>query len=169
MNNPTAPPATTGARVVIDGVTYNSSALDQISLKDLLIFDQQVADALGSNEGRRWSDVERVTRAIDEIMRDKSLTKQQKNDTVNDIEGAYLFTAAMLWVTLRNNGQPVTFDEAISRPISSFTFLPPTEDKKTPGPTKRAAAKKAPAKKTASGNPARRRASAAAGESASPE
>ena len=121
------------ARFKLHGKIYTTAALDEVSLKDLVLFNSQ-AEEIGM--ARKWSDVERVTAEM------SGLTTAEADQHPEKL----LLIAVTVWATRRIAGDAVTFGEAIDFPMNAIEFLPEPEDRK-PGKRK-GAAKKAPAKKS---------------------
>lgn len=110
------------ARFKIGDKTYTTSAIDEISLRDLLLFESQAAD-IGLTV--KWADVERKAMEMGEL--DPKAAEQHPD--------ALLVTAVTIWASRRIAGDQVTFGEAIDIKIKDLVFLPPTEDHR-PNPTK---------------------------------
>jgi hypothetical protein len=136
---------TTGAvEFKIDGKTYTTAGLDEITLKDVLRFDTQAA-ALGL--GITWKDVERINQEFAELTAEEADNHPQ----------AVLMVALTIWASRRVAGDDVSLDEAIDIPLSSIDFGTPPEEPARPTQPRKAGAKKGAQK---SGNPAKRAASA---------
>lgn len=116
------PESTTAAvaRFQIDGKTYSTATLDEITLKDLLLFEVQARD-LGLDV--TWAQLQERAAALDTA-----------DEAAADRDGL-LMMAATIWASRRMAGEDVTFGDAIDVPLASIVFLPPTEDHK-PGPPK---------------------------------
>ena len=121
----------TDARFRLHGKLYSTAALDEISLKDLVLFNSQ-AEEIGM--ARKWSDVERAAFEV------ASMTPAEADLHPDKL----LVIAVTIWASRRMAGDLVTFGEAIDFPVKDIEFLPATEDRK---PGKRNGARKAPAKK----------------------
>lgn len=127
---------TTGVTFKVQGRVYTVESLDQISLKDMLLFERQT-DEVGLS--LTWADIQRIQSEVTAYQKRKETHPQ-----------ALLMIAAAVWLARRAAGENVTFGEAIDIPITQFEILPGTEDRKPANPTK--GAKKRPASKsTASG------------------
>jgi len=124
----------TAARFKIGSKVYSTAALDEVTLRDLMLFNTQAED-MGLSE--RWSDVERIgceMAALDE-------------DAAEAHPGKMLMIGVTVWASRRLAGEQVSLEEAVDIPVKSISFLPATEDRK-PGPTKaRKGPPKSPAKK----------------------
>lgn len=120
----------TAARFKIGTKVYTTAALDEISLRDLILFNTQAAD-LGLEE--RWADVERIATEMSNL--DEAGAEAHP--------GKMLMIGVTIWASRRLAGEQVTLEQAVDIPLNSIAFLPATEDRK-PGPTK---ARKGPAKK----------------------
>jgi hypothetical protein len=118
------------ARFKLQGRTYNTAALDEISLKDLLVFNSQAED-MGLR--RNWADVERVSEELAQLDPVKADQHPER----------FLVISTTIWAARRIAGDVVTLDEAVSFPLREIEFLPEPGDRK---PGKPKGAKKAPAK-----------------------
>jgi hypothetical protein len=119
------------ARFKIGSKVYNTALLEEITLRDLMLFNTQAED-MGLSE--RWSDVERTAMEMSEL----------DEDAAEKHPGKMLMIGVTIWASRRLSGEAVTFEEAVDVPMASIVFLPATGDRK-PGPTK---ARKGAAKKT---------------------
>ena len=117
------------ARFSIDGRMYNTASVDQISLKDLVLFKSQCADI---GLPITWPEVER---AVDEI------SVMSTKDAGNHPEFLTVI-AVTIWISRRTAGDDLPFGDAIDVKMSSLTFLPEPEVRK-PNPTKRKPSTKA--------------------------
>ena len=112
----------TAARFKIGTVTYSTAALEEISLKDLVLFNSESTE-LGLN--RTWADVERIATEIANL----------------DENGAHahpdllLLLGVTIWASRRKAGENISFADAIDVPMTQILFLKSVEDRK-PGPTK---------------------------------
>jgi hypothetical protein len=135
------------ARFKLHGRTYNTAALDEISLKDLLMFNSQAED-LGLR--RNWADVERVLEELATMSRDDAERHPER----------FLVISTTIWAARRIAGEDVTLEQAVDFEIKAIEFLPEPQDHQ-PGKRK-GVAKKAPAKKSTRKGSARAASSAAA-------
>lgn len=110
------------ARFKIGDRIYTTAALDEISLKDLMLFNSQAAD-MGLD--KTWADVERLGQALAEMTADEA---GQHPD-------ALFLTGVTIWASRRAAGDEVTFGEAIDIKLKDLEFLPSTKDHR-PNPTK---------------------------------
>lgn len=110
------------ARFKIGSKVYTSAALDEVSLRDLVLFDNQSADMGWS---KRWSDIERIATEWDALSVEEAETYPEKMTMI----------AVTIWVSRRVAGEDVTLDQALDIPLNSLDFLPEPEDKK-PGKPK---------------------------------
>lgn len=115
------------ARFSIDGRIYNTASVDEISLKDLVLFKTQAAD-IGLNVS--WPDIEQ---AVDQI-------SAMKTDEAGNHPEFLTVIAVTIWVSRRLAGEDLAFGDAIDVPMGKLKFLPEPEDRK-PNPTKGAAKK----------------------------
>lgn len=127
------------ARFKLYDRVYTTAALDELTLKDLVLFNSQ-AEEIGM--ARKWSDVERISAELSELSTEEADQHPER----------LLIIAVTVWATRRTAGDQVTFGEAIDFPLSAIEFLPEPQDRK-PGKRK-GAAKKAPAKSTPTSAPA---------------
>lgn len=109
-------------RFKIGSRVYTSSALDQVTLRDLTLFDDQARDMGWS---KKWSDVERIATEIDEMSEDEAEKHPDR----------FVMIAVTIWVSRRVAGEQVTLDQALDFPLSKLDFLPDSEDRK-PGKAK---------------------------------
>lgn len=119
-------------RFKLDGKVYSTASLDEISLRDLVLFNTQ-AEEIGLT--RKWSDVERVAHELETLPAKEADLHPEK----------LLVIAVTIWASRRLAGDQLTFGEAIDFPTSHLEWLPEPEDRK---PGKGKGAKKAPAKKS---------------------
>lgn len=122
-------PETADARFKIGDKVYSTAALDEISIRDLVVFNTEVAD-LGLHY--TWADVERIGNEMAEMPDQEALHHPD----------AMFITGVTIWASRRAAGDSVTFLEAIDIKIKDLEFLPSTQDHV--GPTK--AAKKSGSK-----------------------
>lgn len=112
------------ARFSIDGKVYSMSAIDAVSLKDLILFNTQAAD-MGLAE--RWNDIERISTEINAMSTDEAEAHPSK----------LLMFAVTVWVSRRLAGEDLSFGEAIDIPLSSVTVLADPSDRQAKAnPTK---------------------------------
>lgn len=141
-------------RFRLNGKTYEMSAINEISLKDLVLFNTQAEDMGLRNF--RWDDVERTYQEISKLKSPQEAAKHPNR---------HLMIAVTVWISRQKAGDNVTLEEAISFGMDEIEFLPDPEDRK-PGPTRGASKRKAPAKKATKKAAASRTASARATGSA---
>lgn len=121
------------ARFKLGEKVYSPAGLDEVSLKDLVLFNTQAAD-MGLAE--RWSDVEAASEEI-AAMSERDAERHP---------GKFLVIAVTIWIARRAAGEDLSFGDAIDFPMSSISFIADPEDRK---PGKRNGAKKAaPARQT---------------------
>jgi hypothetical protein len=109
-------------RFKIGEKTYETTSTDQVSLRDLVLFNTQAAE-LGIPE--RWGDVEAAMREMDD------LDKVQANRH----PAKFLVMAVTVWAARRAVGEDLTFSEAIDVPVSQINIVPDPQDHK-PGKAK---------------------------------
>jgi hypothetical protein len=110
-------------RFTIDGELYTTTSLDSISLKDLMVFNTQMAD-LGLPY--TWGDIESAS----EEMVGLSDGEASRHPM------APLLTGLTIWASRRAKGEQLTIAEAVDVRLSSLVFLPATQDRATANPTK---------------------------------
>lgn len=97
--------------------TYETAGLDEVSLRDLVLFNTQAAEiGLAS----RWSDVEAAAEEFD------SLTEEEVRRHPDNM----LVMAVTIWITRRAAGEDLSFGDAIDIPISKIEILPDPGDHK---------------------------------------
>lgn len=119
---------------------YHSTTLEDLSLKDIVLFNQQ-ADEIGLQA--RWADLEQASEEIAEMTVAEADRHPHK----------FLVIAATVWASRRLAGEDLAFGEAIDFPASDFVLLPEPEDKKPGKPKGASKPRKAP-KKTVASSPA---------------
>lgn len=123
-------------RFQIGETIYNTASLDELSLKDIVLFDSQAAE-IGLDA--RWSDLEQAATDMAAMTGDEADRHPRK----------ILVIAVTIWAARRMAGEQIKFGDAIDFPANSMRLLPEAGDKK---PGKPKAAKKA-AKKTPASSP----------------
>lgn len=124
-------------RFRLDGKVYSVGALEDVSLRDVMLFNTQAADM---GLAATWADVERVAEEMSEADKDEA----EKHPD------ALLMLGVTIWATRRIAGDEVTFGDAVDFPLSSLVWLPDTEDRK-PGKGKARKGSKSKPKQKASG------------------
>lgn len=124
-------------RFRLDGKVYSVGALEDVSLRDVMLFNTQAAD-MGLTA--TWADVERVAEEMSEA--DKDAAEKHPD--------ALLMLGVTIWATRRIAGDEVTFGDAVDFPLSALVWLPDTEDRK-PGKGKARKGGKSKPKQKASG------------------
>lgn len=122
-------------RFRLDGKVYSVGALEDVSLRDVMLFNTQAADM---GLAATWADVERVSEEMSAADKDEA----EKHPD------ALLMLGVTIWATRRIAGDEVTFGDAVDFPLSALTWLPDTEDRK---PGKGKARKGSKSKPKASG------------------
>lgn len=114
------------ARFELNGKVYTTGSLDEVNLRDVMLFNTQAADM-----GLRatWSDVEAAARDI------AALNAAGDDDGAAAHPDIMLLTGVTIWAARRIAGDDVTFEQSVDFPLSSLTWLPPTGDRK-PGKAK---------------------------------
>lgn len=110
------------ARFMIDDRVYTSAALDEVSLRDMLLFEGQAKD-IGLS--LTWGEIEDLAQRV---------AGETDANNVSTQDGLTL-TAATVWASRRAAGDDVTFGEAIDVPVNRIRFLRATEDHR-PDPSK---------------------------------
>lgn len=110
------------ARFKIGKKVYTTAALDEVSLRDLVLFNTQAAD-MGLDA--KWSDIERIAGEFD------AMTEAEAEKHPD----ALLMIAVTVWVSRRVAGEDLTFGDALDFPLSQLDFLPEPKDRQ-PGKAK---------------------------------
>lgn len=116
------------ARFKIGDRIYSTAALDEISLRDLVVFNTEVAE-LGLPY--TWADVERIGNEMADL--EEEAAKQHPD--------AMFITGVTIWASRRAAGDQVSFLEAIDVKLKDLQFVPPKEEAPRTGPTKTRKAK----------------------------
>jgi hypothetical protein len=116
-------------RFRVDGKTYRVDALDEISLKEMLLFDDQAED-MGLRA--RWADVEQATIELQGATA-KDFASHPRNK---------LIISAAIWVARRLSGEEISLDAAVGVPFKNFEWIESPKDhapsaKKTAKPRSR--------------------------------
>ena len=134
-------------RFRLDGKVYSVGALEDVSLRDVMLFNTQAADM---GLAATWADVERVSGG--DVRADKDEAEKHPD--------ALLMLGVTIWATRRIAGDEVTFGDAVDFPLSALVWLPDTEDRK-PGKGKARKGQQVEAQRLPGGrrppSPARRR------------
>lgn len=104
-------------RFQLGGQLYSPASIDEVSLRDVLLFDEQCED-LGLTA--RWSDVERAAIEISLL----SLSDAEKHPRRN------LVIAAMVWSGRRKAGENLAFGDAVDFPQGELRWIPDPKDRK---------------------------------------
>lgn len=104
-------------RFRLDGKVYSVGALEDVSLRDVMLFNTQAADM---GLAATWADVERVSEEMSAADKDEA----EKHPD------ALLMLGVTIWATRRIAGDEVTFGDAVDFPLSALVWLPDTEDRK---------------------------------------
>lgn len=123
-------------RFRLDGKVYSVGALEDVSLRDVMLFNTQAADM---GLAATWADVERVSEEMSAADKDEA----EKHPD------ALLMLGVTIWATRRIAGDEVTFGDAVDFPLSALVWLPDTEDRK-PGKGKARKGSKSKPKQKAS-------------------
>ncbi|MGX7679074.1 hypothetical protein ACSMXN_09250 [Jatrophihabitans sp. DSM 45814] len=120
---------------------YNDAALDQLSLKDILILEmetEKLGRPLKFAQVQGWA--EEFNRLADR-MADKRATaavRAEAEKSLTEHEGALWVTAITIWASRKIAGEEITFGAAIDFPMGSLRILPEPEDRKAPADPTRA-------------------------------
>lgn len=136
----------TVARFQLGKKIYTTAAIDEISLRDLMLFNAQ-AEAMGLNTSFAEIEVSLV-----EI---SGLVEAGKTQEIAGRRDLLVVIGATVWAARRTAGEDVTLDEATNFPMKQLVFLDNPEDHQRVNPTRR------PAKKAAAGRGAAASADAA--------
>ncbi|MCC7268778.1 MAG: hypothetical protein IT546_15770 [Caulobacteraceae bacterium] len=104
-------------RFRLDGKVYSVGALEDVSLRDVMLFNTQAADM---GLAATWADVERIAEEMSAADKDEA----EKHPD------ALLMLGVTIWATRRIAGDEVTFGDAVDFPLSALVWLPDTEDRK---------------------------------------
>jgi len=102
----------------IGTATYNAAALDLISLKDVLVLEQESAD-LG--RALRFNDIKEMAEDISELKTDKERHAHPAMPWV---------LAVTIWASRRIAGERMSFGDAIDFPLRDLTWLKEPQDHK---------------------------------------
>jgi len=109
----------------IENRVYNAASIDELSLKDILQLESETT-ALG--RPLRMNDFKVMSEEIDALKTDAE--KQAHPD-------APWVLAVTIWASRREQGETMTFGDAIDFPLKQLTFLPEPQDHKVKAnPTK---------------------------------
>lgn len=114
------------ARIVLNGKTYRSANLDDISLRDSMHFKTESVKL-----GFTMSEIEQAAEELAEL----------SDAEAADHPMAEVVTAVMVWISVRATGEAFSLTEAFDLKVSEFQILPDLEDRK---PGKAKGAKKRP-------------------------
>lgn len=124
-------------RFAIAGKVYDAVEIDRLSMKDMLLFERQVHDALDRKV--TWDDVTRWQQEMADLETD---AEREKHPEI------LMMTAVAIWAARRAAGDPVTFDDAIQMPVADIKTLPDAQDHKKPAPKAKARKASGPAAKS---------------------
>lgn len=96
-------------RFKIQGKTYDTATVDEISLRDVVLFNSQAADV---GLGVTWADIERISNEIAEL-----------GDTEVAHPDALVMFAVTIWAARRVAGDDVTLDQALSVPMKDIEIV----------------------------------------------
>jgi hypothetical protein len=105
-----------GERFKIGTKVYETDVLDTISLRDLMVFNRQVAD-MGLSI--TWADVERISAEMAEIGEADGASRHPE---------AMLMTGVVIWASRRAAGDDVTFEQAVDIPMSEIVWIEAPKD-----------------------------------------
>lgn len=120
-------------RFKIGSKVYRLDVLDDISLRDLMVFNRQVAD-MGLSI--TWADIERISSEMAGLS-DKKASQHPE---------AMIMTGVSIWASRRAAGDDVTFEEAVDIPVSEIVWLEGPKDHKPSAKARRSPSAR-PAKK----------------------
>lgn len=101
-------------RLSIGDVVYDSEGIDSLSLRDLVLINQQMTD-MGLT--KTFADVEQAFADI-----------EGSDDGFEKHPNKYLMTAVVIWIARRAKGEDVTFEQAIDFPVSKLRVLEDPKD-----------------------------------------
>jgi hypothetical protein len=110
----------------IKDVTYNGAALDQLSLKDILLLEKGTAEL-----GRplKWGEIEQWTTELDRLVAIQAdetrtaLVREKAAKEHQDHPGAMWVMALVIWASRRLAGESISFEEAISFPVRDLQWV----------------------------------------------
>lgn len=117
-----------GDRFRIGEKVYTTETLDEISLRDLMLFNRQAADM---GLGATWADVERISAEIAAL----------DENSVGTHPDMMLMVGVTVWASRRQAGDDVTFEQAVDVPLSKIVWLESPKDRQPKTPKKRASGK----------------------------
>lgn len=105
-------------KFTINGRSYDAAALDEVSLRDILLLEQQTTDF-----GRRltWTEVTDMAARLEALKTDEERL---------DDEASLWLTAVTIWASRRLAGDPVTFDQAVDFPLKDLVFIKEAHDER---------------------------------------
>lgn len=103
---------------------HDLADIDKVSLKDLLLLQQQTAE---SGRMLTMEDIRRMQADLNAIEDSKERGKHPD---------AIWLLAVGIWAARRLAGEDVTFLQAIDFPMSQLTFIKEPQDRKKPDPTR---------------------------------
>lgn len=128
-------------RFKIGDVTYNTSSIEDISLRDVMVFNRQAAD-MGLD--LTWVDVERIAQEIQDAVEEAKSQGKSPQEAATHPDALLMF-GVTVWISRRMAGESVTLDQATDVPLTSIELIEARQAPKDHMPKKRkAAAKKRP-------------------------
>jgi hypothetical protein len=118
----------------IGTTTYHGAALDQLSLRDILLFEQET-----ENLGRplKWAQVEQWTTELDRLVTiagDETRPKAARDAAEKEYQahpGSMWMMALMIWAGRKIAGEAITFGDAIAFPVSDLQWIPDEPNRAT--------------------------------------
>lgn len=106
-------------KFAIKGKVYDATALEQVTLKDILIFERQAAEVMGRPV--TWAEVGAWADELEKLSTDR---ERQEHPAV------VWLTAITIWASRIAAGERLDFGDAIDFPVGDLTFLPEPQDHK---------------------------------------
>lgn len=106
-------------RFKIDGKVYDTASVDEISLRDVLMFNKQAADM---GLPATWADVERIA-AETAALAEQAKADGKKPEDMAPHPDALLMFAVTVWASRRIAGDDVTLEQAVDVPMSSIEIV----------------------------------------------
>ncbi|HEY2088600.1 MAG TPA: hypothetical protein VGH54_21595 [Mycobacterium sp.] len=127
-------------RFKIGTKTYNGADLDRLSLKDILMLENETAELgkpLKWTQVQEWEqDLDRLTRIVVDETKSKAVRDAAMKER-EDHPGNIWVMALVIWSSRRLAGELISFGDAIDFPMKDLQFLPePTDHKSSANPTK---------------------------------
>jgi hypothetical protein len=107
-------------RIKVAGKVYTPIARDEVSLRDLMLFNHQARDF-----GITWAEVTEMMEEWDDLSEEEAASHPN----------LYMVIGVTIWMSRRAAGEDLTFSEAVDVNLGDVDFIPDPEDRK-PGKAK---------------------------------